>query len=175
MKERTIPLLPLVLTAAIIAVDQATKAIIVRTIPLNTRGLSALNDFLRIIHVRNLGVAFSLGNGLPESVRRIVFIIVPGLVMIGVLIYYVRAKELTMGMRWALAGILGGGLGNLVDRIFRPLGVVDFVHVRVYGFLGMERWPVFNVSDSSIVVSGILLVILFVVQEQNVRKESIRE
>jgi len=56
-----------------------------------------------------------------------------------------------------VAGIIGGGLGNLIDRIFRPQGVVDFISVNFYGFLGFSRWPTFNIADSSVVVCGILL------------------
>lgn len=55
--------------------------------------------------------------------------------------------------------ILGGGVGNIIDRIFRPLGVVDFIDVRFYGLFGLERWPTFNIADSAIVVGGILLII----------------
>jgi len=55
---------------------------------------------------------------------------------------------------------LGGGIGNLIDRIFRSFRVVDFISVKVYGFLGFERWPTFNVADASLVVSGILLAAL---------------
>ncbi len=175
MEKRSTLLIPFVLTATIVVIDQIVKLIIVRTIPLNRIGVSLLNDFLRIVHVRNLGVAFSLGNALPGPARRVWFVAVPALVMVVVAVYYFRSDDLTPGMRWCLAGILGGGIGNLIDRVFRPLGVVDFVHVRVYGFLGMERWPVFNVADSSIVVSGILLVILFMVRERTLRKEKINE
>jgi signal peptidase II len=70
-----------------------------------------------------------------------------------------------------MGGILGGGLGNLIDRIFRPEGVVDYLSFKFYGMFGLERFPAFNVADSSIVVSGILLVILFILQERRNRLE----
>ena len=57
--------------------------------------------------------------------------------------------------------MLGGGLANMVDRVFRPQGVVDFVDVKFYGLFGMERYPTFNVADSSVVVGGILLLVTF--------------
>lgn len=174
MTSRRIPLLPFVLTIVIIGVDQLLKFLIVAKIQLHD-GISVFNDFLRIVHARNLGIAFSLGDGLPASARRIAFIIVPAIVMVGVVVYYMRSSELTRGMRWALAGILGGGIGNLIDRIFKPLGVVDYLHVKVYGFLGMERWPVFNLADSSVVVSGIALIVLFGLYEHRLRKEGSNE
>jgi signal peptidase II len=65
--------------------------------------------------------------------------------------------------RWVLCGIVGGGIGNVIDRIFRPEGVVDFVSVKFYGLFGLERWPTFNVADSSVVVCAILLVVSTIV------------
>ncbi|HOX92234.1 MAG TPA: signal peptidase II, partial [Spirochaetales bacterium] len=56
-----------------------------------------------------------------------------------------------------LAGIIGGGMGNILDRIFRADGVVDFLSVKFYGLFGLERWPTFNVADATVVVCGILL------------------
>jgi signal peptidase II len=56
-----------------------------------------------------------------------------------------------------VAGIIGGGVGNLIDRVFRPEGVVDFIDVRFFGLFGLDRWPTFNVADSSVVVCGALL------------------
>lgn len=171
MQKNRDVLLPFVLTAAIILIDQLTKLIIVKTIPYHTVGLTIMGDFIRIIHTRNLGMAFSLGDSFGPLARRLLFLLAPTLVMIVVCVYYVKSNDLTNGMRWALAGILGGGIGNIIDRAFRPLGVVDFVDVRIYGFLGMERWPVFNVADSSVVVSSIVLVLLFVFAERKERKE----
>jgi signal peptidase II len=152
-------LVPLILTVAILVLDQVTKAIIVATIPMQTIGSQFFGDFLRIIHVRNPGIAFSLGAGSPDAVRFVVFTLVPIGVMLALLAYFLRSHDLTMMQRWGLAGILGGGCGNLIDRIFRPDGVVDFIDVKFYGLFGMERWPTFNIADSSVVVCGILLVV----------------
>ena len=169
--DRRVPVLPFVLTIVLILFDQITKLFVIRNVAINQIGPSIIGEFARIIHVRNLGIAFSIGDSISEGARRVLFILVPACVMIGVVVYYLRSGELTTGMRWALAGILGGGIGNLIDRIFRPLGVVDFMLIKVYGFLGMEHWPVFNVADSSIVVSGISLVLLFLLEERRLRKE----
>jgi len=163
--------MPFILTAAIVVVDQATKLIIVRTIPYPGIGASLMDGFLRIIHTRNLGIAFSIGNSLAPDARRVLFIIFPSLVMVFVLLYYFRGSDVTHGMRWALAGIVGGGVGNIIDRIFRPLGVVDFLDFRFYGILGLERWPTFNFADMSVVFSGIALVVLFMLQERRNREQ----
>ena len=154
--------LPLALTAIIVIIDQITKAFIVanvQRIEFSGFAIEVFGDFLRIIHTRNLGIAFSIGRGLPDGVRRLVFTILPAIVLAGLLAYYIRVDAFTRFQRWAVAGIIGGGLGNLIDRVFRPEGVVDFVDVKFYGIFGFDRWPTFNVADATVVVCGILLMI----------------
>jgi signal peptidase II len=156
MKEKIRPFL---LTLGIILLDQITKIYISTRWPGDNVFIRDVfgNDFLWIIHVRNRAIAFSLGDGLPAGLKTLLFVVVP-LVVLGVLIwYYLKTNELTVLQRWSVAGIIGGGLGNLIDRIFRPQGVVDFISVNFYGFLGFSRWPTFNIADSSVVVCGILL------------------
>ena len=125
--------------------------------------------FLWILHTRNLGVAFSIGYGLPDLLRSVLFILLPLGVLAAVLVYYFTTNELNRLQRWCLSAVVGGGLGNQIDRIFRPEGVVDFVSVKFYGLFGLERWPAFNIADASIVVGGILLAVSLVLQEP--RKE----
>ncbi len=150
---------PLLLAGGIILVDQITKALVVMFIPYRSVALSVWNDFFRLIFVKNTGVAFSMGDQLPGFLRIILFIILP-LLILGYLAYYtIHSREESVLQKFCLGGIVGGGLGNLIDRIFRPDGVVDFLDFRFYGFLGMERFPTFNVADSAIVVCGILLFI----------------
>jgi signal peptidase II len=150
---------PLVAAALVIAADQFTKALIVAHIPTGTVGWAWGGDFFWLTHQRNTGVAFSLGNGLPDSVRHVAFIAIPLVVLVGLAIYAWRDKSLTSLQRWALGLILGGGLGNILDRMFRPEGVVDFLSVRLYGFLGMERFATFNVADSAVTIGGGLVIL----------------
>lgn len=138
--------------------------LVINNIPMNTIGYSFWNDFLEIVHVRNRGAAFSMGDSVPEIIRVILFIVIPLAVLIALIIYIIRVEGHSMLQIWCMAGILGGGLGNMMDRIFRHDGVVDFVSVKFYGLFGMPRFPVFNVADSSIVVFGILLLITFFVE-----------
>lgn len=151
-------LLPLILTGIIILIDQLSKAYIAAKSPINTMIADVFNNgFLQIYHVRNKAIAFSLGQSIAESLKPVMFIALPILVL-GVLVwYYLSSDDFTRLQRWATAGILGGGIGNIIDRIFRPDGVVDFVSIKFYGFLGFERWPTFNVADSSVVVCCLLL------------------
>jgi signal peptidase II len=153
-------LLPFSLSALIIFLDQLVKMIIVKNWPQNGPPFFTLGgDFLWLIHVRNRAIAFSLGSTLPETLRPLLFIILP-IAVLGFLIwYYFRSGEFTSLHRWAVAGIIGGGAGNLIDRIARPDGVVDFISVNFYGFLGFSRWPTFNIADSSVVICGAILLI----------------
>ena len=156
-------LLPLILTVVVIVLDQITKALVCRYIPVNTIGTQFLGDFLRIIHVRNPGVAFSFGARWPDAMRRLAFSVIPIIVLAIVFGVYFRNNDFTKLQRWAICGVIGGGFGNIIDRIFRPAGVVDFIDVKFYGLFGLERWPTFNVADSAVVVCGILLVVSFLI------------
>jgi signal peptidase II len=156
---------PLILTLIILAADQITKIMIVNSIPIHTTGKIFFGGLLRIIHTRNLAIAFSIGNNLPEEVRFILFTILPIAILAGLLVYFIKGEDFTTFQRWAVAGILGGGIGNLIDRVFRPLGVVDFIDVKFFGIFGLERWPTFNVADSTVVVSGILMLFAFIIED----------
>lgn len=161
-KSKANKIVPLILMVLVIALDQLTKYLIVKNIPLNTIGAQFFGDFLRIIHVSNPGIAFSIGHGWSLTVRSILFRAVPLIVLIIVLGVYFRNDDFTKLQRWAITGIVGGGFGNLIDRFFRAEGVVDFIDVKFYGLFGLERWPTFNVADSAVVVCGILLIISFI-------------
>jgi signal peptidase II len=167
--------LPLLLTGIIILVDQCSKTFIAARWPIGTMIKNVFNnDFLQIIHVRNKVIAFSLGHNLPDSVRPVLFIALPLLVLALLLWYYFKSDDFTNVQRWATAGILGGGIGNIIDRIFRPEGVVDFISVKFYGFLGFDRWPTFNMADASVVVCCLLLfsTILFSIKKTKDEKQN---
>lgn len=154
-------LIPFILCISVIILDQVTKILIVKTIPPYTILWSFFNDIIRVIHVKNLGVAFSMGQNWPLYMRKFVFSVIPLLVIIYVIKLYFKTNELSDLQRWCVTGIIGGGIGNLIDRIFRPDGVVDFIDVKFFGILGLDRWPTFNVADAAVVVCGIILIISF--------------
>ena len=159
--------LPFILTVALVVVDQISKLIIMKCIPLNTVGVTLFGDFLIICHVRNTGAAFSLGAGSSVFLRILVFIILPlALMVLMCFMVSTKKKLLTNTQRWFVAGIAGGGFGTLIDRIFRfNDGVVDFISVKFYGLFGMDRWPTFNLSDSFVVVFVILFAISVIFQK----------
>jgi len=170
IKER---ILPLSLTAFVIILDQVTKSIIANNWPIDRYNIIAdvfNNDFLRIIHVRNPAIAFSLGNNLPDIIKPVAFIILPILVLGFLIWYFFKSNEFTLLQRWTAAGIIGGGMGNIIDRIFRPEGVVDFIDVKFYGIFGWERWPTFNFADASVVICCILLFITLLIDIKKAKK-----
>ncbi|AFG36340.1 signal peptidase II [Spirochaeta africana] len=168
-------LMPGILMAGVLVIDQLTKLLVVMRIEYTRPpqiAFEAFGDFFRIIHTRNLGIAFSIGRSLPDAWRSVLFVLLPLLVMAGLGVYYWRTRELSPLQRWCLAGVMGGGLGNLVDRIFRPEGVVDFLDVRIYGLFGMERWPTFNVADAAVVVAGILFMVSIIIEDVRRQRRS---
>ncbi len=162
-------ILPLLLTALIVLADQLTKVLVVKYIPLYSLFnddciIPILGDFVRLIHVRNKAVAFSIGSSLPLQTRRILFSFIPLAIIAFVFVIYFKNSDFTGLQRWSICGIIGGGLGNLIDRFFRPEGVVDFIDCYFFGLFGLERWPTFNVADSAVVVCGFLFVLSFIFQ-----------
>lgn len=164
---------PFLLSLLIIVLDQVSKGLIVKTIPENTIGKAFFGDFLWIVHVRNNAVAFSMGTSMPVALKYILFVCFPILLMVA-LAYIIASpkadKEFTLFQKWCLAGIFGGGVGNIIDRVFRSLRVVDFISVKFYGLFGMERFPTWNIGDSAVVVFVILLIITFLLQDVKERK-----
>lgn len=160
--------LPFLLTILVIVIDQITKALVVKYLPIPENsffavGPSFFGDFLRIIHVRNTGVAFSIGSTWPSLLRRILFSLFPIIVLVILSIILVKGKEFTKLQRWTVAGIIGGGFGNIIDRLFRADGVVDFIDVKFYGLFGLERWPTWNIADGCVVVCGFVLIVSYIV------------
>ncbi|MBQ1181586.1 MAG: signal peptidase II [Treponema sp.] len=168
-------LLPFILTGLVILADQITKAVVVALIPIYTVGANIFGDLLRIVHVANTGVAFSLGDSMPLAIRRILFAIIPLIVIVLVIVVYFRNDEFNSVQRWAICGIIGGGIGNIIDRFFRAEGVVDFIDVKFFGIFGLERWPTFNVADAAVVVCGIILIVSFLITICKEKKDSANE
>jgi signal peptidase II len=123
--------------------------------------IPVIPGFFYLTHVRNTGAAFGLFSDAPQ-VYRMVFFISVSLIAVGIIIAFYR--KLSPGDRLAalaLGLILGGAVGNLIDRIFRQ-EVVDFLHFRLWrGY----SWPDFNVADSAIVVGVGLLMLELLASE----------
>ena len=144
----------LTLAAVVLLADLATKLVVVATIAPG-EDIRLLGGALYLTNLRNTGAAFSFAQG---------FTVVFSLVAAVVAVVIVRSARRLFSTAWAvtLGLVLGGALGNLVDRVFRDPGflrggVVDFVSV--FGPDG-SVFPVFNVADSAIVCGGLLGVLL---------------
>ena len=157
--------LPLILTFAVIALDQLSKWLIIKSIAPWSVGASFFGDLLRIVCVYNTGAAFSLGSGLSSIMRFVVMVCIPTCFIAGICVVYFKS-EFTWLQRWFLGGVIGGGASNLLDRFFRTEGVVDFIDVKFFGLFGLERWPTFNIADTAIVICAIGLFITMLVQER---------
>ena len=136
-------------TVVVVALDLLTKIVMVTTLRDGER-VPLLGDTVSFVLVRNAGAAFSLATGMTW-----VLTLVAVAVVVGIARYARRLRS--RGWALALGLVLGGALGNLVDRFFRGPGplqghVVDFVSVGWF--------PVFNVADSAITIGGFLLVLL---------------
>lgn len=161
--------LPLSLTAFVIVLDQITKALVVAYIPENTVFRSYFGDFLEIVHVRNTAIAFSIGTGLDIPVKLVFFVVLPIILMVLVIWCVISRKtdaDFTVFQKWCLAAIAGGGIGNLIDRCFRSLRVVDWISTDMYGFLGFDRFPTYNIADAAVTVSVCLLIVSYIIGEK---------
>jgi len=134
---------------AVLLADIVSKIAIVATMDQGDT-VRVIDGVLKIDYTRNAGAAFSIGTGATVLFTAVAVIVV------GVI---VRQARRLVSRSWAvtLGLLLGGALGNLVDRIFRSPGpfrghVVDWIE--------LPHWPVFNVADSAIVIGGVVAVLL---------------
>jgi len=143
----------LAVVAAVVGLDQATKWIVAQSMELH-QSLPVIPGVFSLTYVRNSGAAFGLFADLPSEVRAPIFaaLSVGALVLLLFLLRGLRPDQ--WGMRVALAGVLGGAIGNLIDR-FRDGEVVDFLDVYWQSY----HWPAFNVADSFITL-GVVAVLL---------------
>ena len=143
--------LPLTLgvAAGVVLLDQVTKIIAVARLE-GEPPIQLIGEWLQLTFVRNSGAAFSLAGN---------YTIVISVLAIVVAVAIVRTARTLTNVWWAvvLGGILGGALGNLIDRIFREPAPF---RGHVVDFLELPNWPVFNVADMALVGSAILAVIL---------------
>ncbi len=139
--------------AVIVVLDQATKAVVRSRLPLH-ESITVVPGFFDLTHVRNTGAAFGMLNSVDFPYKPAVMVVI-ALIALGAVASY--ALTLPAGQRMArlgLALILGGAIGNLIDRA--TLGyVLDFVDVY---WRGVHFWA-FNVADSAITV-GVVLMLL---------------
>ena len=151
------------------------KGISLPVLRINVRGLEVgssrpiWGDLVRLTYIENPGMAFGIDIG-----GKLFFSIFSIIASVGILMYLFKARNENFSFRLALAMILGGAVGNLIDRVFygilfgdAPLfygKVVDFIdadffNINILG-LHISRWPVFNLADASVSL-GVLMLLMF--------------
>lgn len=183
----------LFLSFFIILLDQATKLLVkgfsVPFLGLNYEGMyhgqriSVSGDFFRLTFIENPGMAFGFDPGLDFKFYISLFSLVAS---VGLFVYIYMVRHQKLSLRIALAFILGGAVGNLIDRIF--YGVIydyaplfygrvvdffdfDFFNVTIFG-RSYERWPIFNIADAAVTI-GVLVLIIFYKQHNQPADQSV--
>lgn len=141
----------LLLALAVLVLDQWTKRWVEVRLPRHFT-MEIVPGFLNLTHVRNTGVAFGLfaEHGSTAGPWLLALLGVVALVVVG--LYFVRTSGHDRLLLTALALVLGGAVGNLVDRVASG-AVTDFIDV----YVGVHHWPSFNVADSAISIGIVLM------------------
>ena len=150
-KNKNASLLPwLAIAFVVILLDQFTKTLIIGNFQLNDS--RTVTSFFNLVRVHNSGAAFSFLAGASGWQRW--FFVGLGIVASGFIVWMLRSHGGQKLFGWALALILGGAIGNVVDRLLHGY-VVDFIQVHAGGWY----FPSFNVADSAISVGAVLLIV----------------
>ena len=150
---------PALLTALLVVADQITKELVVRDDRLSQYGSYILiPDILDLVHVRNKGAAWGMFSDYTWVLALI------SAAVAAYIIWQFRAlaeNRLTRGI--ALTVLLGGVIGNLIDRALRPHGVIDFVRIH---YRDVFDYPAFNVADSAVCTSIAVLILTSVLPKR---------
>lgn len=143
--------LTLIVSGIIIIFDQITKHLVEKKMSLH-QSIEIIPNFFNLLYLRNTGAAFGFLAG-DRSLGRVLFFALFSLMAIACLIYLLKTLRPTQKTTLlSLSLILGGAIGNLVDRL-RLGEVIDFLDLHWYDW----HWPAFNVADASITIGVILL------------------
>ncbi|MEY4082283.1 MAG: hypothetical protein RLZZ389_550 [Actinomycetota bacterium] len=134
---------------AVWVLDLATKIWAVNNLSYKSN-IKVLGDFFQLTFVRNSGAAFSFAAGAT------IFLSIFGLIVMSAILYY-SPQITSRGWAVVLGLVLGGILGNMVDRIFREPGVL---RGHVIDWLQLPNWPVFNIADTAIVSAAVIAMVL---------------
>lgn len=145
-----------IISLFILLVDQIIKYIVINNMSLY-KSIEIIPNFFNITYVENIGAAFSILSG------NVLFLILISLIAI-ILIYLflIKNKKLNKLQITMYSLLIGGIIGNLVDRIFRGF-VVDYLDFSIFGY----NFPIFNFADVCIVLSAIALLFINIKEEKN--------
>lgn len=145
----------IILIIAAFALDRITKIIVIKNIEYLSR-IDIIDHFLSLTYVKNTGAAWSI----LENKQLLLIII--SIVFLGIILYIALKEKMTKINILQYSLIIGGGLGNLYDRIFLKY-VVDFISIEIFNY----NSPIFNVADMCICIGVILLIITMLRSEKN--------
>ena len=117
--------------------------------------IAVVSDYLTLTKVENSGAFLSLGDSLPSFLKITLLMIIPTLVLIGMMVFVLRNRKLNLNYALPIAFIIGGGIGNLYDRILYG-SVTDFLHMDFHLF----QTGIFNMADVSIMVGVFWLLVM---------------
>lgn len=158
-----------------VVLDQYTKLLAVNHLK-GKRAIDLVENYARLVYAENPGAFLGLGGNWPDSVRFAVFIVLAVVLLVGVLVYLVKKRDVTMWAAIGLSLFASGALGNVIDRVAREGGrVVDFMQLSlsdvVIGGIPM-RTGIFNVADIALMAA---IPILFFATKDDGDKKSAEE
>ncbi len=153
------------LAAAVLLLDHGTKWL-ARTQLDPNRAIELIPGYLRFSYVSNTGVAFGLFRDLESPWKPYIFAAMAVAAVVFILVYSARVPAGRTLLHVALAVVMGGILGNFIDRI-RHGFVVDFIEFHIRDAF---HWPTFNVADSAITV-GIAMLLIDAVKNPELEEE----
>jgi len=142
----------LLLVCAAVGCDQATKQA-ARTWFSGKPAVTLVERFLVLRYAENEGAFLSLGAGFPRPVRTVIFIAFPLVVLLCMIAYLLRRRGVGWGNLVGFSLIVGGGAGNLIDRLFRDGRVTDFLMIGIGGL----HTGIFNFADLTVLAGCIVL------------------
>ena len=135
----------------VLGLDQLTKYAVMTSFELGeTREF--LNGFIDLVYIHNRGAAWGMLSG-----KTFILLALSLALMVGCVVFLLKTANKSKLIFWALTFVVAGGIGNLIDRIFRDGNVIDFLHFEFW-----PDFPVFNLADCSIVLGAGLLILYFV-------------
>lgn len=148
-----------VIALIIIAIDQLTKWIVMKTMELGEQ-ITIIENFFYLTSHRNSGAAWGILEG------QMVFFYIITVIAVIIVVYYMQkyakdSKLLALGLSF----ILGGAIGNFIDRLIHQ-EVVDFFDFIIFGY----DFPIFNIADSALTIGVIFVIIAMIIDEKRERK-----